>query len=229
MLTSLRRMWYSSKVLAFVQRETGVDIWNRMNPEARQFYLAFIDREMSKGGTAEDTGRYLAACVGLPFEPAHKDEGDALSCVMHEILASSVKLLDSTAYWERVGERIENKTGLNIATRLPITLDELRQIEERIDHNRREQMSVGVTADDIITRHVEPLFPSLPTYSERVASAFMAIVGHGPDALSREARKIYDDRLGSATHCPPPDAWASVTVRNIEQELDIKLPRLHAR
>jgi hypothetical protein len=90
-------------------------------------------------------------------------------------------------------------------------------------------MSVGVTADDIITRHVEPLFPSLPTYSERVASAFIAIIGRGPNKLSREGRKIYDDELARATHCPPPDAWASVTVRNIEQELDIKLPRLHAR
>jgi hypothetical protein len=67
-------------------------------------------------------------------------------------------------------------------------------------------MSVGVTADDIITRHVEPLFPSLPTYSERVASAFIAIIGRGPNKLSREGRKIYDDELARATHCPPPDA-----------------------
>jgi hypothetical protein len=173
-------------VLAFVQHETGVDIWNRMSLEARQLYVAFIDREMSNGERVEDTGRYLAACVRLPFEPAHKDEGDAFCSVTHEILAPSVKLLDSTKYWERVCERIENKTGVNIATRLPITLDELGQIEERIDHNRREQLSVGVTADDIITRHVEPLFPSLPTYSERVASAFIAIIGRGPDKLSRE-------------------------------------------
>jgi hypothetical protein len=122
MLTSLRRTWYSSKVLAFVQHETGVDIWNRMSLEARQLYVAFTDREMSNGERVEDTGRYLAACVRLPFEPADKDEGDAFCSVIHEILAPSVKLLDSTEYWERVCERIENKTDINIATRLPITL-----------------------------------------------------------------------------------------------------------
>jgi hypothetical protein len=48
MLTSLRRTLYLSKVLAFVQHETGVDIWNRMSLEARQLYVAFTDREMSK-------------------------------------------------------------------------------------------------------------------------------------------------------------------------------------
>jgi hypothetical protein len=92
-----------------------VDIWNRISAEARQFYLTFIDRELSNGELVEDTGLYLASCVQVPSEPAYKGDGDDYLClVTHEILAPSVELLDSTKYCELVCERVKNKTGINI-------------------------------------------------------------------------------------------------------------------
>jgi hypothetical protein len=63
------------------------------------------------------------------------------------------------------------------------------QMNEHINHCRRKKMPVAATADDIITRYVERRFPNLPTYAERVASAFKAIVGCGPDKLSYETGK----------------------------------------